>query len=476
MPLFALVCAALTASCSPTVIDGHAASMLYDPDRVSGLPAVGGPNGVRYNAPRPVGEVEGTNNGDDDRLALLAANDIEEFWTKSFPSSFGGRPFVPVETLISYDSTNARLSPIFCGQDTYGSPNAHYCSINDSLAWDRGSLIPGARQFYSDIAAVGILAHEFGHAVQHRAGLVDESTPGLVREQQADCFAGVYLRWVADGRSTRFTLNTTDGLDRVLAGALYGRDAPDQYEGTYQGHGSALDRIGAFQEGFDAGAATCSAIDTHEIAMRQKGLPQSLQYDYASATPGETPIDDDSLATLMELLGQIFHPKSAPALTVGGTPACPDAKPSPPASYCPSTNTINVDLAALQQIGAYSDEKSNSTILRGDDTAFSIVTSRYMLAMQHERSLSLTGDAAALRTACLTGVAQRNMAQNVSLPSGRAMVLAAGDLDEAVSGLLVKPIVASDTNGTTVPAGFTRIFAFRSGLMGDDEQCYQRFP
>jgi predicted metalloprotease len=27
-----------------------------------------------------------------------------------------------------------------------------------------------------------------------------------VREQQADCFAGVYLFWVADGRSPRFTL------------------------------------------------------------------------------------------------------------------------------------------------------------------------------------------------------------------------------------------------------------------------------
>jgi hypothetical protein len=55
-------------------------------------------------------------------------------------------------------------------------------------------------------------------------------------------------------------------------------------------------------------------------------------------------------------------------------------------------------------------------------------------------------------------------------------VLTAGDLDEAISGLLTNHLVASDANGDTVPAGFTRIFAFRSGLVGDVAQCYGRFP
>ena len=34
---------------------------------------------------------------------------------------------------------------------------------------------------------------------------------------------------------------------------------------------------------------------------------------------------------------------------------------------------------------------------------------------------------------------------------------------------------ASNVNGETVPAGFTRIVAFRSGLGGDQDLCYQRF-
>ena len=49
---------------------------------------------------------------------------------------------------------------------------------------------------------------------------------------------------------------------------------------------------------------------------------------------------------LMEVMGQIFTPKRPPTLSY--QPAdCPDAKASPPASYCPATHTIVVDLPAL---------------------------------------------------------------------------------------------------------------------------------
>jgi hypothetical protein len=99
-----------------------------------------------------------------------------------------------------------------------------------------------------------------------------------------------------------------------------------------------------------------------------------------------------------------------------------------------------------------------------------------MLAVQRQQGVALTGERAALRTACLTGVAQRNMATPVSVPSGNNLILNAGDLDEAVSGLLTDHLVASDANGDSVPAGFTRIVAFRSGLVGDAAQCYGNFP
>ena len=98
------------------------------------------------------------------------------------------------------------------------------------------------------------------------------------------------------------------------------------------------------------------------------------------------------------------------------------------------------------------------------------------MAVQHERGLPIDSPESALRAACLTGVAQGKMAQQIDVPSGKTLVLTAGDVDKAISGLLTNGLVASDTNGKTVPAGFTRITAYRSGLLGEIDQCYQRFP
>jgi predicted metalloprotease len=466
----------LTASgCSATVMAGRAASMLYDPDRVGGLHATHGLNGTRRDAPSPQGHVEGTNGGDEDRLALLAVNDIQDFWTTKYPEFFAGE-YKPISIIRSYDSTQP-LSRGACGKNNgYKSVNASYCRLDDSVSWDRGALIPLTRKYFGDVAVAGTLAHEIGHAVQTRAHSVHLLTRTIVKEQQADCFAGVYLHWVAEGRSSRFALNTTDGLDHVLAGGITLRDPTDESDNALGAHGSALDRVGAFQEGFDGDAATCAAIDHNEIARRHVGLPPALQdYSSSDSAPGEMPVTEDSLALLTETLTQLFHPANPPTLTVGSSAVCADARPSPPASYCPATNTVNVDLDGLQQIGAYTDRESHQ-LLQGDDTAFSIVTSRYMLAVQHQQGVALTGERAALRTACLTGVAQRDMATPVALASGRTLVLNAGDLDEAISGLLTNHLVASDANGDSVPAGFTRIVAFRSGLVGNADQCYGNFP
>ena len=80
-----------------------------------------------------------------------------------------------------------------------------------------------------------------------------------------------------------------------------------------------------------------------------------------------------------------------------------------------------------------------------------------------------------MRTACLTGVAQREMARPISIASGQELTLGAGDLDEAIAGLLTNGVVASDVNGATLPAGFTRVSAFRSGLLSNADDCYRRF-
>ena len=116
-------------------------------------------------------------------------------------------------------------------------------------------------------------------------------------------------------------------------------------------------------------------------------------------------------------------------------------------------------------------------MVSGDNTAYSILVSRYMLALQHERGgLVLDSAEAALRTACLTGVATTKMTEAVTTSDGNTVALSAGDLDEAVSGLLTNGLAAGDVNGETVPSGFSRMDAFRNGVLGDEERCFKRFP
>lgn len=469
------VAAVLVVAGCTTFVEGRALSMLNDPFRVGGLPATNGPSGIRSNAPSPTGTVVNTDNGTIDKLALLAINDIEDYWKSVYSQSLKGS-FVPVDKLVSYDS-NSPDSPIVCHSDTYKLVNAFYTSRCNLVAWDRGVFLPIAKQYFGDMSVTGVLAHEFGHALQHMAKLVTRRDATIVREQQADCFAGVYLYWVADGKSPRFTLSTADGLDHVLAGIITTRDpVMDSDTENDDEHGSALDRVSAFQMGFLDGASACAGIDKKEIEQRRGDLPNALRIDSDTGNPetGEVPINQDTLTTLMELLGKIFSPKSAPTLTYQAA-GCPDAKPSPPASYCPSTNTIAIDLPALASLGKVSDENEH-TLPQGDDTALSVVMSRYALAVQHERGLPMQSPWTALRTACLTGAVHRKMAEPIELPSQNQLLLTAGDLDEAVSGLLTNRMVASDADGTSVPAGFTRIAAFRGGVAGNMDACYSRYP
>jgi len=228
--------------------------------------------------------------------------------------------------------------------------------------------------------------------------------------------------------------------------------------------------------GFVTGTSACAAIDLDDVDRRRGELPMMLQQDRAGdVQAGEVPVDERTLSTLMEVLGQVFRPARQPTLSLtSGTP-CPDARVTAPASYCPATNTVTVDLPALQKMGKVDDE-ANLVLLQGDNTALSLVTSRFVLAVQHQRGLAVDTAAAVLRTACLTGYADRSMADPVDVASGRVLRLTAGDVDEAVAGLLTNGQAASDVDGETIPAGFTRINAYRHGLTGSADRCMSQYP
>ena len=466
-----LGCAVLIVTSCSTTLQGKPVSIFADPFRVAGMPAVNGETGLRPDALDPSRVVLGTDGSDVDELGANAISDIEEFWESAYPEAFDDE-FTPVDNIYSWDSQGENTD--FCGGDTLGLVNAGYCFDDNTIGWDRGELMPSLRDANGDMAVSMVLAHEYGHAIQQQAALADkDATPVLVAKQQADCLAGVYMRWVAEGKSPRFTLSTSDGLNNLLAAMIGIRDPllnegdPDASENP---HGSAFERVSAFQFGFTDGASSCAAINPAEIKQRRGELPVLLPEDET----GEWEITEDSVRQFVDAMGVVFDPEQPPAL-VFDAGECPDSRSDDPAVYCPSTNTILVDLPALQDLGARSGD-GEPGLATGDNTGYSVVMSRYMLALQHARGVALDNAAAALRTACLTGVAVAKMTQPVSMPDGNTIQITAGDIDEAVSGILVNGYVASDVNGSTVPSGFSRIDAFRIGVLGDEDRCFKRFP
>jgi predicted metalloprotease len=480
--------AALVTGCTK-VIDGKPVSASANPYEVSGIPATDEPSGLRPNAPGPTREAE---NGDDsagNRLALMAIADVEGYWTAAYGPPLKGT-FKPVNALFSYDSRFKYGR--FCSRATYGDTNAYWCpggekctstitpscsDFENNIAWDRGVLLPLLQSEYVDMGAAFVLAHEYGHAIQYTmADLIHESDLVVLRtvaEQQADCFAGVYLKWVADGKSPRFTLSLGDGLNKVLLALVIARDPllgaadPGLQENV---HGSAFERISAFQFGFQEGASACAGINGKEIQERRGHLPpEFLKNDQT----GEALPSEGSVKAVIDTLVTIFKPTDAPKITYE-RPSCPDAKPTPPASYCPSTNTISIDLNRLILMGTSLTRGSClvSTFtapLFGDYTAYSLLVSRFMMALEKEKGLKLDTADAGLRTACLTGVATTKLTTTANELTG-------GDLDEAVSGLLKNGLIASNVNGEFAPVAFSRVDAFRTGVLGTEENCYNRWP
>lgn len=451
-------------------LQGNAVSVFADPFRVAGMPATDGPTGLRDDAAEPTRAVTDTDGGDIDHLAASSVSDIEDFWGQAYGETFDGE-FEPVTDVISWDSDG--FDGVFCETDTYNLVNAAFCHDDRTIGWDRGVLLPSLRRANGDMAVTMVLAHEYGHAVQLQAGLSGRSTPTLVSEQQADCLAGVYMRWVAEGNSSRFTLSTADGLNNLLAAMIAFRDPLLNENDSSVGddeHGSAFERVSAFQFGFTDGAASCAAMDPAEIKQRRGDLPVLLPENQS----GELAITEDSVRSIIDAMGILFEPAQPPELTFEPQD-CPDAVSDAPASFCPATNTIAVDLAALELLGAQPDDEDTG-LATGDNTGYSVLMSRYMQSIQHQHGgVALDTAVAALRTACLTGVATAKLADEVSTPDGNTIQLTAGDVDEAVSGILLNGLVASDVNGESVPSGFSRIDAFRVGVLGETDRCFKRF-
>ena len=404
-----------------------------------------------------------------DVLARNALADLEVYWADQFPEVFGTEWTPLGGGYFSVDPGNVDpgVYPegIGCGSDpSEVEDNAFYCldesaPHSDSISYDRTFLAELGEEFGRFIPAL-VMAHEFGHAVQARVG---EPGPSILVETQADCLAGTWTRWVADGEAEHSTLRTPE-LDELLRGYLLLRDPVGTGLNVGQAHGSYFDRVSAFQQGFDDGPTAC-----RDAFGPDRPYTQGEFSDADIATGGDAPYDQTVGQFAPDGLGEYFQAAfdqlgedfTAPTLEpfAGQAPACASDRPDTDLVYCPADQTVRYDETDLTQ-PLYSSEEG------GDYAVLTALAIPYGLALRDQLGLS-TDDQDAIRSAvCLAGAFTAGVLNRQS----KVLSISPGDADESVSFLLEysdDPQVLAESGLT----GFQLVDVFRGGVFEGLSAC-----
>jgi predicted metalloprotease len=146
--------------------------------------------------------------------------------------------------------------------------NAAYCSATNTIYFDEvfvaGQQKAAAQKLGTDgdMAAVGIIAHEMGHAVATQLGLMYRIP--YENEATADCLAGVFTKVSRDDGS----LEAGD-LEEAFAGLEAAGDPAVELTGNSRvddrrlarakvlGHGTSEQRMANFRAGYETGLPAC---------------------------------------------------------------------------------------------------------------------------------------------------------------------------------------------------------------------------
>jgi len=416
-------------------------------------------------APGELGIV-GATDGPIDVLARNALTDLEAYWAGQFPDVFG-QQFVPLQGgYFSVDPGNVSFGAyprgIGCGSDPRDvEGNAFYCQSpdapnSDSISYDRAFLGELAEQYGRFIPAL-VMAHEFGHAVQGRVGYPDYS---ISVETQADCFAGAWTAWVADGQAEYSHLRPPE-LDEVLRGYLLLRDPVGTGTNQEAAHGSYFDRVSAFQEGFEVGPTACRDNFTEQRLYTQDRF--ATQQEAASGGNASFVEAQQIAATALprfwqraftEVFGSTF---SQPTLEpfAGTAPSC--AADDLDLVFCSGQDLVGYDardLAAPAHQGI------------GDYAVITAASLPYAQAGREQLGLSTDGEEAVRSAVCLTGWFSAEFRDGAFRP----IEISPGDIDESVQFLLeygTEPSVFPDVDLT----GFQLVDLFRNGFFDGVRAC-----
>ncbi|HEX5587359.1 MAG TPA: neutral zinc metallopeptidase [Acidimicrobiia bacterium] len=389
--------------------------------------------------------------------------DLQQYWATTMPDVYGQQyESIPADRQFPYSSSNPPPGCGTRGNTPYSevAGNAFYCSQGDFIAWDTEQLFPKLSQQFGPFAPALVLAHEWGHAIQARVGF--DSSQTIYLEQQADCFAGSWAAHVASGDSSLSL--SDDDLDRALAGMLQLSD-PVGIDGSQDGaHGNGFDRVSAFQDGVEGGAAACAAYANDPPSITESAF--TSQADYASG--GDMALDELVPAIEKALDGYwsdaVGTKTSAPTLvsstsTSAGASSCDGGTDGgvlvDSVTYCPSSNTIVYDPATLRE--------ANSSV--GDFGAALLLATEWSSAVQHDLGDAVDTSAARRTSTCMTGAFTGSLDGSRRSSRTDGITLSPGDLDEVVSMLV--GVKAGDDRGRA----FDRVAAFRVGYTKGVTAC-----
>jgi predicted metalloprotease len=451
----------LLTGCAVTLIDGNAS------------PAAGTAGDVTAED----FQIVGASDDDIDRIARNALADLNTYWSEQFPSTFD-QDFTPLTGgYYSVDPSTVDPAQYPNGQIGCGEPpeavedNAFYCGDSpeypngDAIQYDRAFLDElafgtGGSEGYGRFIPALVMAHEFGHAVQGRVGYPFEASIAI--ETQADCFAGAWTKWVADGNAPHNSIRPAE-LDDVLRGYLLLRDPVGTGLDEGEAHGSYFDRVSAFQQGFDDGATACRDSFGGDRPFTQG----EFQTDQELATNGNASYPDTQElieltlpefwgAAVEEIGGATFEEPTIEPFS-GDAPDCDGDRPDTDLVFCAADDTVGYDEADLTE-PLYSDV--------GDYAVLTAVAIPYALAARDQLGLS-TDDQDAIESAVCQAGAYTAAALNGQVPS---ITISPGDADESVSFLLeyaTDPAVLPDVDVT----GFQLVDRFRSGVFQGLAAC-----
>jgi len=415
-----------------------------------------------------------------DGYVTTAFADMNAFWTETYPEVYG-TPFEPLTGGI-YAAYPSRTEPMpGCGrsESTYEDvyQNAFYCYLTDFIAYDDDAFIPGLVDIGPE-AAVITLAHEYGHLIQTRGGQGDN--PVVIKEQQADCFAGAWAAHLDSGGSD--AIQFTDASIRIgLVGMINLRDPVDGNALNDPGaHGTGFDRVGAFQDGFEGGAIRCKTFP--DEGRINKLI--DIEWDSSDTNQGNLPLVDPNpdpangpadIVTLFPNSLDLFWTDLAQKNGVPFTPPTftgfPGDGPYPTCStvtkwkkavvFCPDDNVIYWDQDFALEL--------STQALTGDLSVGYLFSNAYSDAVQTALRSKREAEPRALFNDCLTGAWVAYLIPPIPADRVDTLQLSAGDLDEAIITAIGRSDPATDTNING--SAFEKVDAFRTGVLGGLNVC-----